>query len=257
MSVGQAATEGMSFDKALDALPSARAWIPNVLARLERIHDLRPGMKVLDVGAAQGRSLIALHELGYDAVGLEPWARARDVARQLGEHFDVPIDIHEGWAEDMPFEDDSFDLVLASSVVEHVRDVRATFAEVRRVLRPGGIFWFNTASAMSPRQSEILGFPGFGWYPDPVKVGLMYWARDHRPELVGHTKAPAIHWFTDRKAARLLHEAGFTEVWDRWDLRREDREGRAARAVIGLARRSRTVRRVANAAISGCSYAAR
>ena len=60
--------------------------------------------------------------------------------------------------------------------------------------------------------------------PDRLKRSIMIWARDHAPELVGHTRTPAVNWFTRGKARRELTSAGFVEVWDRWDLRHLDAE---------------------------------
>ena len=67
------------------------------------------------------------------------------------------------------------------SVMEHVEDVDAALSEIHRVTREGGIFWFNSASARSPRQNEISRFPLFGWYPDPVKRRIMLWAKTTVP----------------------------------------------------------------------------
>lgn len=50
---------------------------------------------------------------------------------------------------ELPFEDGSFDLVTANMVVEHLDDPARQFAEVRRVLRPGGTFLFHTPNARS------------------------------------------------------------------------------------------------------------
>ena len=72
-----------------------------------------------------------------------------------------------GQAESIPFKNDQFDLVLAFSVLEHVGNLEATLREVHRVLRPQGVFWFNSVSSLSPRRGEIRGFPCFGWYPAP------------------------------------------------------------------------------------------
>ncbi|HIN93775.1 MAG TPA: class I SAM-dependent methyltransferase [Alphaproteobacteria bacterium] len=130
------------------------------------------------------------------------------MAGKLAARFGVSFDIRGGVAEDIPFPDDHFDVVIATSVMEHVTDLEQSLSEVHRVLKPGGIFWFNSASAMRPAQDEIRGFPLFGWYPDIVKKRIMMWVKDHRPHLVGHTAVPALHWWTNRRARNCLRDGG-------------------------------------------------
>jgi len=105
-------------------------------------------------------------------------------------------------------------------------------------------------------QAEIRGFPGFGWYPDGLKRRIMYWAQEHRPELIGHTGAPAIHWFTPPKAYRMLRGVGFGKIYDRWDLRGADEGGRAYQIVLRLIRSSPATKLLADIALPACSYAA-
>src|SRR5262249_9163387 len=153
--------------------------------------------------------------MGHEAHGVEPSSEALRVAGEFAAQSGVEIDIRQGYAESIPYSDGTFDLVIATSVIEHVGDVDATFAEVARVLKPGGIFWFSASSAMSPSsQNEIRRFPGFGWYPDRLKRRIMYWARDKRPELIGYTQWPAINWFTPWKAEAALSRAGFQDMVD-------------------------------------------
>jgi SAM-dependent methyltransferase len=58
------------------------------------------------------------------------------------EYLDVP-------GEDLPFEVESFDLVIMENCIDHVRDVDAVMGEIRRVLRPGGVLYL-TVNARSP-----------------------------------------------------------------------------------------------------------
>ena len=70
----------------------------------------------------------------------------------LASHQPPPHDHQENqWAasETLPFDNDSFDLVTANIIVEHLKYPALAFAEIFRVLRPGGIFVFRTPSARS------------------------------------------------------------------------------------------------------------
>jgi ubiquinone/menaquinone biosynthesis C-methylase UbiE len=250
------ANELRTVDQFRAEVPDKKRWATTVFARLQKVAKMRPPARVLDVGAAGGSFVAACGELGYQCVGVEPWAPARARAAELAAALGRPICVVAGTAESLPFPNRSFDVVHASSVIEHVAEVDRAIAEIQRVLVRGGVFWFNAASAMCPSQEEISGFPLFGWYPDPVKLRIMRWARDHRPALVNFTKTPAVNWFTPGRARSLLRKHGFREVYDRWDLRRPDEGGVSYRAALGAIRSSRAARLLADLLVSGCSYAA-
>ena len=214
------AAERRTIDEALAGLSEAEDVVARRIERLRLIGSVPPGADVLDIGAAQGQTVLALNRLGFSGHGVEPFAPAIEVSRQVGEAADCPLDIVEGRAEQLPFPDASFHVVLANSVLEHVSDLDAALSEAHRVLKPGGMFWFLSASAMCPVQGEIDRFPLFPWYPRPLKLRIMHWAAENKPELVGHTTTPAIYWWTPGGASRP-RRGGLPAVYDRWQIRLE------------------------------------
>ncbi|HET6441304.1 MAG TPA: class I SAM-dependent methyltransferase [Phycisphaerae bacterium] len=250
------ATEQRTIEEALRLLPDKERHARTVLERLKQMVPIPAGAFILDVGSAQGSTLIALARQQYKAVGVEPWAEAREVAAQLAAGQGVQIEVADGVAEALPFAPETFRVVLAESVLEHVLDAAAAMAEACRVLEPGGIFWFSSASSLSPRQDEIAGFPCFGWYPDRLKRRIMAWAKVHKPHLVGHTQTPAINWFTPWKARRMLRTAGFRRVYDRWDLRQPSEGGRLHALLLRVIRLSPVTKCMADVLVGGCAYAA-
>jgi 2-polyprenyl-3-methyl-5-hydroxy-6-metoxy-1,4-benzoquinol methylase len=253
--VKEQATERADLETALARIPEAEAFLDRQLKRIDPFFPLRPPARVLDVGAAQGVTLTAMAKRGFQAVGVEPWAPAIEVSHQLAHACGVQLDIRPGVAESLPFEDESVDFVNAYSVLEHVDDPDLALREAFRVLRRPGAFLFSTVSAISPFQAEIASFPLFPWYPPPLQRRIMNWATEKRPALVGNTTRPAIHWFKHREVRRSLHEAGFAEVVDRWQLRRGERDGALGR-VIDLAGSNRAVRLAGDVAASGMEYLA-
>ncbi len=249
------ATEQRSFQEILSDLDREKAWAKSILSRLGKSYGLPANAKILDLGAAAGSFVAVCHGFGHKAIGVEPWQEARENASRLSEHLRIPIEVFAGRAESIPCSSDTFDLVHAAGGIEHVEDLEKTFAEVRRVLRPGGAFWFNTASSMSPFQNEIRGFPLFGWYPDPWKRRIMSWVKEARPHLVGHTRTPAMHWFTPSKARRLFGKNGFSQAYDRWELRGESEGQGVYRFALRLIRSNRATKTCADILVPGCSYA--
>jgi SAM-dependent methyltransferase len=95
-----------------------------------RVTDRRP--RILDVGCGTGANLLMLSEYG-DAEGVDVSEDALAFCRERG------LDkVKLGAAEELPYEDGTFDLVTAFDVVEHIDDDLAGLREMRRVLRPGG-----------------------------------------------------------------------------------------------------------------------
>lgn len=89
-------------------------------------------IRILDVGCGTGANLELLGKYGK-AEGVDVSPAALDFCRARGL-----VNVRQGEAEKLPYEDGSFDLVTALDVVEHLDDDVAGLREMRRVLRPGG-----------------------------------------------------------------------------------------------------------------------
>jgi ubiquinone/menaquinone biosynthesis C-methylase UbiE len=168
------------------------------------------------------------------------------------------MDIWDAYAEKLPFEDNSFRYLHAISLLEHVDDPKQVLREAYRVLEPGGGIYFKTGGVLNPlRQGEIDGFPLFPWYPRPLQRRIMYWARDHRPHLVGHTPRPAIHFFRHREVRRCLREIGYRTVVDRWSMHSRSGEHSGPVALlVKLADRYAIMRFAGNVFTGGIEYLA-
>jgi arsenite methyltransferase len=152
----------VSTDPAKDFLfPTGRAWAedlgyPSELARVpERTVEsfagvanphalgrIETGQVVLDLGCGAGTDLlIAAQMVGPEgrAIGVDMTAtmleRARDSAAEMGLG---NVELHQGLIESLPIPDESVDVVISNGVIDLVPDKDAVFAEIDRVLRPGG-----------------------------------------------------------------------------------------------------------------------
>ena len=108
--------------------------------------DVHAGERVLDLGCGFGRHSYEALKRGAEVVACDlarpEVEQVRDLARLLVASGEVDESVMaapvQGNALGLPFDDNSFDRVIASEVLEHISDDESAFAELARVLRPGG-----------------------------------------------------------------------------------------------------------------------
>jgi ubiquinone/menaquinone biosynthesis C-methylase UbiE len=107
--------------------------VRETMARL----TVRPGSRVLEVGCGTGALLEQIAGACPDCriAGVDPVPEMLAVARN---RLPAAVELREAWAEQLPFEDASFDLVVSCNMFHYIRHPREALGEMRRVLRPGG-----------------------------------------------------------------------------------------------------------------------
>ncbi len=136
-----------AFEQAADRYEQAAALQHEVEARLlERLDlvRLRP-RRILDLGAGTGRGSHALLRRypGAQVVALDIALGMLHHTRRRGRWLRRPL-CTCGDAERLPFADDAFDLVYSNLMLQWCADLDAAFAELNRVLAPGGLLLFTT-----------------------------------------------------------------------------------------------------------------
>jgi ubiquinone/menaquinone biosynthesis C-methylase UbiE len=103
---------------------------------------IRPSQRVLDIGCGTGTLLTLIKRLHPDVhvVGLDPDPRALARARRKAERAAVSIQFDQGFSDELPYPEVSFDRVFSSFMFHHLQpdEKGRTLREVRRVLKPGG-----------------------------------------------------------------------------------------------------------------------
>jgi 2-polyprenyl-6-hydroxyphenyl methylase / 3-demethylubiquinone-9 3-methyltransferase len=102
------------------------------------------GKKTLDVGCGGGLLAEEFARLGCDVTGIDPSEKSLDAARDHARAAGLSIDYRQATGESIPFPDAAFDLVYCCDVLEHVDDLDKVIAEISRVLKPGGVFLYDT-----------------------------------------------------------------------------------------------------------------
>ena len=119
------------------------------MVRLSRAESLlNPGRdttRLLDVGCSIGCTLKAAEKMGWQATGVDVSSDAVEICKQQN------LDAVKTNSLALPFDDETFDIVVSWHVVEHVESVEETLAEWQRVLKPGGLMVLETPDSSSPK----------------------------------------------------------------------------------------------------------
>jgi SAM-dependent methyltransferase len=160
--------------------PSAERVLDHLAPAVDSILAAGPRARLLDVGTGTGTLAIAALERwpALEVTGVDPSGGMLDLAKQAASER-LPHEqaqryrTQTGWADELPFADGAFDLAVSSFVLQLVPNRGAALVEVRRVLRPGGVFaWVAWQQATLPFEpdriaNEVLDEAGF----DPPEDG--------------------------------------------------------------------------------------
>ena len=127
---------------------------------------LRPGFRLLDVGCGLGTISVGLAGAVApgEMHGLDMEASQIEMARSYAQAYGADnATFHVGDAVDLPFEDDSFDVVSFQNVIMHIPDTREVFAEAKRVLKSGGIIGCREMIVPSSFTYPDFGVIGKAW----------------------------------------------------------------------------------------------
>jgi len=186
------------FEKAAALGQPSFVWRAGQERRLQMILQAASGHErgwVLDNGCGIGMYLKRLAPNAEQAIGLEyDFDRAVEASGRS-------LEVLSARGEQLPFPDDSFDLILSHEVVEHVDDDRAAVAEMVRALRP--------PSGDTPGGRLVLFVPNRGY---PFETHGIYWRGEYR-----YGNIPFVNYLPTAIRDRL---APHVRVYSRGDLKR-------------------------------------
>ena len=155
---GRAWAEDLGYPAELASVSESAVASFAGVANPWQLGRLAPGERVLDLGSGAGTdSLVAAQMVGEDGhvTGLdmtpEMLTKARAAAAEMGA---ANVEFVESEAERLPFPDESFDVVISNGVVDLIPDKDAVFAELFRVLAPGGRIQIADVTIQNPVSAE-------------------------------------------------------------------------------------------------------
>ena len=208
------AAVGAMFDRIAPRYDAMNALIsgfqePRWRRRAIALTELEPGMAAIDVGTGTGKVAVGLADIvgtfGH-VVGVDVSKAMIDQARRANADR-IELEFVVGDALDLPAEDATFDAATIAFGMRNLPDYERGFAEMRRVLRPGG----RLVCLEIARPGSLLGRLGRLWFERAVPVlGRVIGERDAYAYLVASVRA----YPSPERIAETMRAAGLVDV--RW-----------------------------------------
>ena len=175
--------------------------------------DSQAGLRFLDIGCGAGILSEPLARLGAAVVGADPSAKNIAAAKAHAARSSVGIDYRATTAEALAAAGESFDVVLAMEVVEHVTDVGVFIAHAAALVKPGGLLFVATLNRTA--KSFALAIVGAEYILRWLPRGTHQWDKCVRPD--------ELETAIETGGLRVTDETGviYNLLADRWQLGRD------------------------------------
>ena len=175
--------------------------------------DSHAGLRFLDIGCGAGILSEPLARLGAAVVGADPSAENIAAAKAHAARSSVGIDYRATTAEALAAAGESFDVVLAMEVVEHVTDVGVFIAHAAALVKPGGLLFVATLNRTA--KSFALAIVGAEYILRWLPRGTHQWDKFVRPD--------ELETAIETGGLRVTDETGviYNLLADRWQLGRD------------------------------------
>jgi arsenite methyltransferase len=153
---GRPLAKRLGYDDAVvDPMPDAAVESFAGVGNPFSLRTLEPGERVVDIGSGGGFDcFVAAQQVGADGrvVGIDMTEEMLDKSRATAKAMGLSdrVEFREGLIEEMPIEDGWADVVISNGVINLCADKRRVFAEIDRVLKPGGVLQFADIANGAP-----------------------------------------------------------------------------------------------------------
>src|SRR6266566_2156097 len=152
---GRPWAEDLGYPEELANVPETAVGSFAGVANPWQLGRLAEGERVLDLGSGAGTDSLVAAQMVGNVTGIdmtpEMLSKARAAAAEMGA---ANVEFVESEAEQLPFADASFDVVISNGVIDLIPDKDAVFAEIFRVLTPGGRIQIADVTIQNPVSAE-------------------------------------------------------------------------------------------------------
>jgi SAM-dependent methyltransferase len=148
----------------------------HLLPLFDQLAQQYHGGRLLEVGCSMGTDLLQLARRGFQVTGIDLTEAGIELAKQRFALYAFAVDLRVGDAENLAFEDATFDVVYSFGVLHHTTDTEQAVREIWRVLRGGGtaIAMLYHRHSLNYVAHQLLGIPPDGSRSDPVPIARTY-----------------------------------------------------------------------------------
>ena len=188
--------------KELQAGKEERGNLQTNLEFLAQTDLIRLEDRILEIGCGIGTVVYELSKKGHDIAGIDISGEAIEYGRK--KYSDIRLEVQA--AETLPYEDESFEVVLSFDLFEHIAAIDKHISEVRRVLGPGGYYLFQTPNRYSNIIYETLWTKSLQWrqyHPSLHSPGQLRRRMARYGFETRFVKMNPINEFTEKKLQKL------------------------------------------------------
>jgi Methylase involved in ubiquinone/menaquinone biosynthesis len=168
-------------------------------------------LNVLDVGTGAGFLALLFAEMGHKVTGIDLSLGMLEKAKHNAQNMGLDIEFSHGDAENLPFEDNSFDLVTNKFLLWTLQQPDCAVREWKRVLKPGGMVFAIDGDWFDPRPSRRLKRIVYEWADKVTKknqYNLVF--KDYYEPIRSHL--PLYEEISPKKASLLFSENGLVNT---------------------------------------------
>jgi ubiquinone/menaquinone biosynthesis C-methylase UbiE len=204
-----------------------------------KYHPITAKTRLLEVGTGIGAVPILAKMNGLNLKGLEISPQLIEHAKRWGAKFGVDPDIELSNLETADLGENCYDVIICSSVFEHVEHWEMGLAKVYRALKPGGVLFWESTNKFALKSGEYPALFFYGWLPNWMRYRFRILKQG--PDIM--KLGIDFHQFTYVGLRRAFRRIGFSKIYDIVDIA-DPKPTRTAlkRGILNLARRSRPVR---------------
>jgi SAM-dependent methyltransferase len=197
-----------------------------------------PETRILEIGVGTGWFPLLCMANGLNCKGLEISRQLIDVAMETGRANGLVPDIELGNVEETDLGTGLYDVVVASSVFEHIEFWLPALQKIYAALKPGGMLFFESSNKFSIISVEYRKLPFYGWLPDRLRYRFRVLVQG--PDIM--KLGIDFNQFTYPGLRRVFGKLGFRTIYDRVDLAQPDRMSAWKRTLMALAKRNALAR---------------